>query len=113
MEIEISYKKEFVIARFKNTSKLTLISVEAIISQLQPIMLVPNSKLILDLQEIHFVDSSIIGCFIALAKSGNAHHSSVTIGNVNEQVSTIFNLLRLSNFLRIENSIDDIYKQAS
>lgn len=89
------------IAEFVNASRFNLAICEQIREELEPIVSKPGIKFILDLKSITFMDSSGIGCVIALMKIAKQHGSCLKLCNMADNVREIFELLKLHTILDI------------
>lgn len=94
-----------------NTSKITftrftLSITEEIKNELKPLLSIPKTKLILDLEDITFIDSSGIGCIISLVKTAKSNDSTFKICCLNKDVATVFDLLHLQMILDIYPDVE-------
>lgn len=101
MIIELQEKEGIKIARLAELSRFTLSVTEEIKNELKPLLSVPKTKLILDLEDITFIDSSGIGCIISLVKTAKSNNSIFKICCLNQDVATVFDLLHLQMILDI------------
>lgn len=61
--------------------------------------------LILDFSEVSYIDSSGLATIIEYLKHAHAFHGRVALAHVSERVRTIFELVRLHEFLPIHSTI--------
>jgi anti-sigma B factor antagonist len=73
----------------------------------------PNTKLILNLQGISFIDSSGFGVFLSVMKTANINYGQFKICNINKEVMELFKLLQLHNVFEIYSNLDDCIKSFS
>lgn len=105
MVIELKEKEGIEIARFAELSRFTLAVTEEVKTELKPILNNKGTRLILDLENIRFIDSSGIGCIISLVKAAKSHESVLKICNLNPEVKDVFDLLHLQMILDIEKDL--------
>jgi len=70
----------------------------------------PNTKLILDLKGINYVDSSGFGVFLSVMKRANNNYGYFRLCNVMEDVMELFKLLQLHTIFEIYENLDDCLK---
>lgn len=99
-----------VIAEFIDVKRFTLAITEDVKSELKPILTTQETKLILNLKNIEFVDSSGIGCIISLVKAAKNYKSQIKTCNLTEEVMEIFELLHLQMILDIEENVESAIK---
>ena len=63
--------------------------------------------LIIDLKEIHFIDSSGLGALVSGYKNASALHGSLKLSNLQSQVKSMFELTRLHRVFDIFTTVDD------
>ena len=63
----------------------------------------PNSKVVLDMSEVEFIDSSGLGVILSCYRHLNSANGDLKLCCLNEQVQTLFELVRM-------HRIFDIYK---
>ncbi|MEG0796931.1 MAG: STAS domain-containing protein [Odoribacter sp.] len=94
-----------IIVKFIDQRRFTLISSDEVKSELKPFLLQKGSKLVFDLQNIEFIDSSAIGCMMTLSKMGNSNHSEIKFCNLSQGVIKTIDILRVADILDIEKDI--------
>lgn len=92
-----------VIASFVNTTSINVLVSERAKDELKLQYAQPNTKLVLDLDGISFIDSSGFGIFISIMKVANNTNGYFKICNINSKVLELFKLLQLHNILEIYN----------
>lgn len=63
--------------------------------------------LIIDLNEVHFIDSSGLGALVSGYKNASAQHGSLKLSNLQSQVKSMFELTRLHRVFDIFTTVDD------
>lgn len=113
MIFKVSAQDGISIAEFTDLKRFTLAITEEVKSELKPILSEKGSKLILDLKDIEFIDSSGIGCVISLVKTAKSEGSHIKLCNLSKQVVDVFELLHLQMILEVEKDVDCAIKSFS
>ncbi|HEY7190031.1 MAG TPA: STAS domain-containing protein [Vicinamibacterales bacterium] len=66
-----------------------------------------NSKLVLDLSHLRFVDSSGLGAFISCLRKVNAKGGDLKLCGMSKQVRAVFELVRMHRVFDILGTTDD------
>ena len=66
-----------------------------------------NNKVIIDLSEVEFVDSSFLGTLVAGLKRTTIKNGDLKIVNLQESVRDMFELTRLYKIFEIFDSVED------
>lgn len=67
-----------------------------------PLTIKKNSKLIVDMTEVSYIDSTGLGVFIAAFKSSHQHMGSLKLIGVTEKVERLFQITGLSEIIDID-----------
>lgn len=110
MVTKITEWERCIIAEFIDLKRFTLAVTEEVKSELKPILIQGNIKLIFNLEPIEFVDSSGIGCIISLVKTAKSNHSEIKLCNLSNEVMEVMELLHLPMILEIEDNIENAVK---
>jgi anti-sigma B factor antagonist len=102
-----------IVVSFNNVSRLNALVSEPIKEELKGFFNKPNTKLILNLEGVQFIDSSGFGVFLSIMKVANNNYGSFKLCNVAHEVMELFKLLQLHNVFEIYNSVDDCVKSFS
>lgn len=94
------------IAKLADHSRFTLAISENVKNELKPILNNSGTKLVLDLGNIDFIDSSGIGCVISLVKAAKSNGSVIKLCNLKPDVEKTLNLLNLHQVLDIELNVE-------
>lgn len=70
-------------------------------------LLEANTKLVLDLSRLHFVDSSGLGAFISCLRKLNASGGDLKLCGMSKQVRGVFELVRLHRVFDICATIEE------
>ena len=65
-----------------------------------------NSKVIIDLKGVEYVDSSGFGCFLSVMKAARNNYGVLKFANPEPGVSELFETLHLHTVFQIYNDID-------
>src|SRR6266545_3280323 len=66
-----------------------------------------TARLVLDMSQVQFVDSSIIGALVGLLRRSHAAGGDVKLAALPPELETIFELTRLQRVFRILPSVDE------
>ncbi len=99
-----------VVATFNDISRLNALVSEPVKEELKSLFNKPNTKLIINLEGIQFIDSSGFGVFLSVMKVANNNYGAFKICNVATEVMELFKLLQLHNVFEIYGSVQDSVK---
>ncbi|MFO7755633.1 MAG: STAS domain-containing protein [Bacteroidales bacterium] len=91
---------------FNKIEKLNAMVAEDIKSELLKLFDVPNSKVIIDLGGINYIDSTGFGCFLTAMKAARNNYGKLKICNIQTDVESVFQALQLHTVLELHNDID-------
>ena len=110
----IEKRDDIVIVHFKeDIKKFNALITEEAKKQLNALFDAPNTKLILSLKGIKYVDSSGFGVLLSLMKTANNKYGFLKICDVSDEVMELFKLLQLHNIFDIEDNVEDCLKNFS
>jgi anti-sigma B factor antagonist len=95
------------VASFENINRFNALITEPVKEQLNNLFNKPNTKLVLNLSGINFIDSSGFGVFLSVMKTANINFGQFKICNINGEVMELFKLLQLHNVFEIYSNLDD------
>lgn len=101
------------IAKFEDVQKFNALITEKVKEELAQLFQKPNTKLILDLDGVKYVDSSGFGVFLSVMKMANNNYGFFKICNIAPEVMELFKLLQLHNIFDIYEDLDDCIKSFS
>lgn len=110
MFTKLTEQNGYAIAEFTDVKRFTLAIIEDVKAELKPALSTEGNKVILNLQNIEFIDSSGIGCIISLIKTAKSHNSGIKLCNLSKEVKDIFELLHLQMILDIEPDVESAMK---
>jgi anti-sigma B factor antagonist len=98
------------VASFENINRFNALITEPVKEQLNSLFNKPNTKLILNLEGINFIDSSGFGVFLSVMKTANINFGHFKLCNISKEVMELFKLLQLHNVFEIYSNLDDCIK---
>jgi anti-sigma B factor antagonist len=101
------------VARFEDVQKFNALITEEVKEELVQLFNKPNTRLILNLEGINYVDSSGFGVFLSVMKMANNNYGFFKICNITSEVMELFKLLQLHNIFDIFEDLDDCIKSFS
>ena len=99
--------QDIIVVRFDNVNRFNALISEPVKEQLKEYFNKPKTKLILNLENIDFVDSTGFGVSLSIMKTANNNYGFFKICNINPEVMELFKLLQLHNVFEIYNSLED------
>jgi anti-sigma B factor antagonist len=99
--------QDIIVVRFDNVNRFNALIAEPVKEQLKEYFNKPKTKLILNLENIDFVDSTGFGVFLSIMKTANNNYGFFKICNINAEVMELFKLLQLHNVFEIYSSLED------
>ncbi len=98
------------VASFENINRFNALITEPVKEQLNNLFNKPQTKLILNLEGINFIDSSGFGVFLSVMKTANINFGHFKLCNISKEVMELFKLLQLHNVFEIYSNLDDCLK---
>ncbi len=90
---------------FTGLESLNVIVADDIRAELIKLFEAPNSKVIIDLKGIKYIDSSGFGCFLTTMKAARNNYGKLKICNINTDVLSIFKALQLHTVLDLQEDL--------
>lgn len=94
------------ILTFDNVSKLNILIAQSLKEEVAQYLTKSNTKLILDLKGIEYVDSSGFGALLSILRNAKNNNSQFKICNISSDVMELVKLLQLHNVFDICDSVD-------
>lgn len=94
------------ILTFDNVSKLNILVAQSLKEEVAQYLTKSNTKLILDLKGIEYVDSSGFGALLSILRNAKNNDSQFKICNISSDVMELVKLLQLHNVFDICDNID-------
>src|SRR4030043_1167383 len=99
-----------IIVRFDNIDRFNALITEPVKEDLKSLFNKPDTRLILNLEGIRFIDSSGFGVFLSILKTANNNHGQFKLCNIEPEVMELFRLLQLHNVFEIHDNLEDCIK---
>jgi anti-sigma B factor antagonist len=99
-----------IIVSFDNVNRFNALIAEPVKEQMKSLFVKPNTKLVLNMEGIDFVDSTGFGVFLSIMKTANNNYGFFKICNIAPGVMELFKLLQLHNVFEIYNTKEDCLK---
>lgn len=108
-------KKEngILIVKFDDIKKFNALVTDPIKKQLIDFFEKPNTKLVVDLEGVEYIDSSGFGVFLSVMKCANNNFGELRFCNISEDVMELFKLLQLHNIFSIYDTVNDCIESFS
>ncbi|MEE4198191.1 MAG: STAS domain-containing protein [Bacteroidales bacterium] len=95
------------ILSFDNVSKLNILIAQTLKEEVAQYLTKANTKLILNLEGIEYVDSSGFGALLSILRNAKNNDSQFKICNVSSDVMELIKLLQLHNVFDICENVDE------
>jgi len=99
--------QDIIVVRFENINRFNALIADPVKEQINQFYDQPHTKLILNLEDIDFIDSTGFGVFLSIMKTANNNYGFFKICNIHADVMELFKLLKLHNVFEIYNTMDD------
>lgn len=103
--MKICFMDNCIIANLSDENRFNLANATKIQNQLVTYVKKPNTHLVLDLNNIRFMDCKAVNSLLILDKVAKNNHSTVTLCNPSAHVLLLLDTLRLSTVLHIEEHV--------
>ena len=98
------------VVKFNDTNRFNALISEPVKEELKSFFSTPNTKLVLNLEGIEFIDSTGFGVFLSVMKTANNNYGYFKMANISNEVMELFKLLQLHNVFEIYSSVDEAVK---
>ena len=105
--ITVDKKGDILIAKFTSEDRFNALITEPVKEMLLSYYATPDTKLVMDLEGIKFIDSSGFGVFLSLMKAANNSNGKFKVCNLKPDVMELFKVLQLHNVFDIYNNVDE------
>ncbi len=99
-----------IVCSFELTHKLNSINSDAVKKEAGDHFELPGTRLIMDLGNISFIDSSGFGALLSLMRSARTNSGMFRICNITPRVMKVFSLLQLDKVFEIYDSREECLK---
>ena len=107
--ISIEKKDKIDIISF-NVNKINALIIDDIREGILKVIDNSNSKVIIDLKGVEYVDSSGFGCFLAAMKASRNNYGVLKFANPEQRVNELFGTLHLETVFQIYSDVDACLK---
>jgi len=110
MKIALKRHNDFLIIKILELSnrQLDLTNLKTLKKKLLDSIPKNEKHIILDLENISYIDSSVIGLFVDLFNNYRNNQGSFGLLHINDKVYKILELVNLTKFIQIYKSIDNL-----
>lgn len=108
--LEIKRINDILVVSLKDSQRLNAMIAEPVKEGLLELYNKPKTKLVFDLKEISFIDSSGFGVFLSAMKAANNNYGQFKICNVSSDVMELFKLLQLHHVFEIYDELESCLK---
>ena len=105
--ITITEVKGIQVARFSGQDRFNTLITDPVKETLLNYFNKPNTRLILSLEGIKFIDSSGFSVFLTIMKAANNNYGEFKICNIAADVKELFQVLQLHNIFEIHDTLDE------
>ena len=98
---------DVLVVSFDNVNRFNALITEPVKEDLKSFYNKPNTKLVLNLNGINFIDSSGFGVFLSIMKTANNNNGQFKICSISPEVMELFKLLQLHNVFDIYSNLND------
>jgi anti-sigma B factor antagonist len=103
--LKVTEENGIKVASFDNHDRFNAVIYQEVKEKLNS-LLEPNSKLILDLDGVKFVDSSGFGAMLSVFKTARSNDSVFKICSINQEVLELVKLMKLHNVFDIHDNLE-------
>ncbi|PKQ65267.1 STAS domain-containing protein [Labilibaculum manganireducens] len=101
MNIETKQVNSITIMKLGETNRLYALNANIAKEKMNELLSQPKSKLIVDFEEISFIDSSGFGALLSALKTSKEHKSFIKLCNINRDVMELIELMQLDSIFDI------------
>ncbi len=94
--------------QFDNIQKINVLISESVKMNLQKLFERPNAKVLINMEGVHFLDSSGFAAFLSVSKTAGKNTGQIIFCNVCDSALDLFKVLQLHTVFNIVND----YKEA-
>lgn len=105
--LKVENIKGVTVVNFDNADRFNALITEPVKEKLKSLFSASDTKVLLDLTGIRFIDSSGFGVFLSVMKTAASNHGQFKICNISSEVMELFKLLQLHNVFEIHNSREE------
>ena len=103
--INIEKKDKIDVVSF-SVNKINALITEEIRNEINNVFEIPNSRVIIDLTGVEYIDSSGFGCFLSIMKAARNNYGILKFANPEPNVMELFQTLHLHTVFQIYNGLN-------
>jgi len=96
--------------KFDNLQKINVLVIESIKIELQKLFERPNAKVLFNLDDVYFLDSSGFAAFLTISKAAKKNNGQIIFCNIGSSALDLFKVLQLHTVFTIINDRDEAIK---
>ena len=96
--------------KFDNVQKINVLVSESVKTELQKLFEKPNSKVLLNMEGIHFLDSSGFATFLSVSKTASRNNGQIIFCNISTSALDLFKVLQLHTVFNFIQDHDEAIK---
>lgn len=90
-----------------SVSNINALITDEIRERITKVFDISNSKVIIDLKGVEYIDSSGFGCFLTVMKAARNNYGVLKFANPEPRVTELFNILHLHTVFQIFDNVDN------
>ena len=103
--INIEKKDKIDLVSF-SVNKINALITEEIRNEINNVFEIPNSRVIIDLTGVEYIDSSGFGCFLSIMKAAKNNYGTLKFANPEPNVMELFQTLHLHTVFQIYDDLN-------
>lgn len=105
--LKVNKIEDIVEVEFENIQKLNVLVSETIKTELQKLFENPDAKVLINMNGIHFLDSSGFAAFLSASKAASKKNGQIIFCNVSDTALDLFKVLQLHTIFTIINNREE------
>jgi anti-sigma B factor antagonist len=90
-----------------NVSNINALITDEVRESITKVFEISNSKVIIDLKGVEYIDSSGFGCFLSVLKAARNNYGVLKFANPEPRVNELLNILHLHTIFQIFDNVDN------
>jgi len=103
MNLKIDYQVDEAIHQLTLSGEIDAYTASELTEKLVPLMKKKGNKIIVDLSDIEYMDSTGLGVFVGALKTSKKNGSELILKNLTDRVQRLFEITGLNEVIAIEN----------
>jgi anti-anti-sigma factor len=91
---------------FNNLEKFNALVADEVRNELKTLFEAPNSRVVIDLVGIKYIDSSGFGCFLATMKTARNNYGTLKLCNIIPDIKSMFMSLQLHTVFELYDDLE-------